>query len=206
MPPEEDVVTNEFDHGAALSQRDKKIADLQAKINEMQQRPAGNETEQREVIPDNTPASAPDDKSEPPDPVMERLERIEKSLGSFTQNNFDSQFKLHKRVENEEFLEWAKQPLTPLDPDSPTIEAALVNARETGNFKLADSILESYDKKTRSGTDSQSPSMGSAPQSAEQKKTIAKIADLEKERQQAYSRRDDAKVRELTDSIRKLKS
>ena len=210
MLDEADAVSNNtddnFDHGAALSQRDKKIAELQAENEQMQQRLATTETD-RELSGSDTSAPSQSDKSEPSnDPLMERLERIEKSLGSFTQNNFDSQFKLGKRVKDEAFLEWAKQPVSPLVPNSPTLEQTLLQARENGDFATADSILEAWDKKNRGGVDSQSPNFSQAqPQTAQQKKNATEIASLKKQREQAFQRRDNAKVKELTDSIRNLK-
>lgn len=195
----------EFDHGKALSERDKKIAQLEAQLKEKEQQLPAAEPISELGVSDATDQPANSD--DPFSKLEDRLTQINERISTLQQGAFDTQFSLEERISDDGFKKWASETrYSQFDHNSPTLEEVLVEARNQGNFQLANSILGQYDRTNRENTSPKSPSTpASKPPTAEQKKTQAEIAAKMTERKRLIRAGDDKGALKITEEIRELK-
>lgn len=210
---ESDIDTAEQDHDfdvrAALSQRDKAIAERDKRIREMEDKLSrlGSSAESDGVLGDEQTDNDTGGEGAIQGGLSDRLDRIEQLVSALGTRAFDMHFGTQQRAKDEDFVNWAKdRKLSEIDPRSPTLEEAFMDARESGDDQLAQSILAAYDKEMRGSVSSVYPDINRSTRvTPEQKKAAEKIKQLERERLAADKMNNFAEVKRLNAEIRHLR-
>lgn len=210
-----DDTQGSFDHSKALSERDRAIAKrdeelkvmrfqheaLQAELNKLK----GSAQPIGELSAGQTNTSSPN-QGQQSSSLDDRMAALEKMISGMATGFFDTQFGTRQLAADEDFVKWAKETrYSPFDPNSPTLEQAFVQARESGDHVLAEQIKNAYYQQNRQ-VSSAIPNFQAKPtKTAEQKKIDVKISELEGQRKTAMNRHDFKEAKRITDEIIQLR-